>query len=49
MLLIGIFKPRTKDYVQEYTKQVDITPWKFAKPAGVIIIIMVASIYVYFR
>lgn len=49
MLLIGIFKPRTEDYVQEYTKQVDITPWKFAKPAGVIIIIMVASIYVYFR
>ncbi len=49
MLLIGIFKPRTKDYVQEYTKQVDITPWKFAKPAGVVIIIMVASIYVYFR
>jgi solute:Na+ symporter, SSS family len=49
MLLIGIFKPRTKDYVQEYTKQVDITPWKFAKPAGVIIIVIVASIYVYFR
>ena len=49
MLLIGWSRPRKEYYVQEYTKQVDITPWKFAKPVGITIIIIVASIYVYFR
>ena len=49
MLIIGKIMPRKEDYVQVYTKQVDITPWKFAKPVGIGVIIVVAGIYAYFR
>lgn len=48
MLLIGKFKPRSEDYVQEYTKQVDITPWSHAKKTGLIICVIVIGIYIYF-
>jgi SSS family solute:Na+ symporter len=48
MLLIGRFRPRREDYVQVYTKQVDITPWKMAKPVGLGVVIVVAAIYAYF-
>jgi SSS family solute:Na+ symporter len=49
MLLIGKFMPRKEAYVQEYTKQVEITPWSKAKPVGLMIVIIVISIYIYFR
>lgn len=48
MLIIGKLKPRTEDYVQVYTKQVDITPWKYMKPVGFVICAIVISIYIYF-
>ena len=48
MLLIGKFKPRATPYVQEYTKQVEITPYKYVKQVGLIIVIIVAGIYIYF-
>jgi SSS family solute:Na+ symporter len=48
MLLIGKYKPLKDNYVQEYTKQVDITPWKYVKPVGVSICIIVVGIYIYF-
>ena len=48
MLVIGIFKPRSEDYVQEYTEQVDITPWKYVKQVGIFICIIVVLVYVYF-
>ena len=48
MLVIGKIKPREEDYVQEYTEQVDITPWKHVKLAGIAICIIVVSVYVYF-
>jgi len=48
MLIIGRLQPREEAYEQEYTKQVDITPWKYAKPFGIGVIIVVASIYAYF-
>jgi len=48
MLVIGKFKPRTEAYVQEYTKQVDITPWKYVKQAGIAICIVVIGVYIYF-
>jgi len=48
MLLIGKFYPRKEAYVQEYTKQVDITPWKYVKQAGIAICIIVISVYIYF-
>lgn len=48
MLIIGAIKPRKEAYIQEYTKQVDITPWSKAKPVGLLIVLIVISIYVYF-
>ena len=48
MLIIGKIKPRETDFVQEYTQQVDIKPWKHVKLAGVIICAIVIGIYAYF-
>jgi SSS family solute:Na+ symporter len=48
MLLIGKLKPRATPYVQEYTKQVEITPFKYVKQFGMIIVIIVVGIYIYF-
>ncbi len=49
MLIIGMIKPRKEAYLQKYTEQVDITPWKFVKPAGAIIVAIVVASYMYFR
>jgi len=48
MLVIGKFKPRAEAYVQEYTEQVDITPWKYVKQVGIAICIVVIGVYIYF-
>jgi len=48
MLLIGRFKKRSEPYVQEYTKQVDITPWKYVNQVGLGIVVLVVGIYIYF-
>ena len=48
MLIIGYFKPREEAYVQEYTKQVDITPWKYLKPVSIAICLIVIGVYIYF-
>lgn len=48
MLAIGKFWPRETDYVQEYTKQVDITPYSKVKQVGIGIIVVVVFIYWYF-
>ncbi|RXG16115.1 SSS family solute:Na+ symporter [Leeuwenhoekiella aestuarii] len=50
VILFGVSKffPRKTDYIEEYTRQVDITPWKYLKPAGIFICIAVIGIYVYF-
>ncbi|NNE03211.1 MAG: solute:sodium symporter family transporter [Eudoraea sp.] len=48
MLVIGKFKPRATPYVQEYTEQVEITPFKYVKQAGFIIVLIVVGIYIYF-
>lgn len=48
MLIIGKLKPREEDYVQEYTEQVDIKPWKHLKTAGIAIFTIVIAVYVYF-
>jgi SSS family solute:Na+ symporter len=49
MLIIGKVMPRKEAYVQEYTKQVDITPWRLARPVGLVICIIVTGVYIYFR
>lgn len=48
MLIIGRIRPRKEAYVQEYTKQVEITPWKYVKVAGAIVVIIVVGTYIYF-
>ncbi len=48
MLIIGKFRPRSTAYVQEYTKQVEITPWKYVKEASIAVCVIVVAIYVYF-
>ncbi len=48
MLIIGKFQPRSKYYVQEYTKQVEIVPWRFVKTVGITICSIVIIIYIYF-
>ncbi len=48
MLIIGKLYPRKEAYVQEYTKQVEITPWKHVYLVGAFITLLVVGIYVYF-
>lgn len=48
MLVIGKIWPRKEAYIQEHTKQVDITPWRFVKPVGIGIIVIVVGVYAYF-
>lgn len=48
MYAISAVKPRATDYSQEYTEQVDITPWRYLKPVGYGICAIVVLIYIYF-
>ena len=48
MLVVGKIKPRKEAFVQEYTKQVDIAPWKYTKQTGIAICAIVIGIYIYF-
>ena len=48
MLLIGKLYPRKEAYVQFNSKAVDITPWKYLKPVGGLVCVIVLAIYIYF-
>jgi SSS family solute:Na+ symporter len=48
MLIIGKMYPRNEAYVQHYSEEVDITPWKLLKPMSIIVCVIVIAIYVYF-
>lgn len=48
MLIIGKLKPREVAFEQVYTKQVDITPWKYLKVTGIAVCVIVLGIYIYF-
>mgnify|MGYP000551341277 FL=1 len=48
MLIIGKLKPREEDFIQKYTDQVDITPWKYVKQVSAAICIIVIGVYIYF-
>jgi len=48
MLIIGKLKPREVAFELAYTKQVDITPWKYLKITGITICVIVIGIYIYF-
>ncbi len=48
MIIIGKVRPRTTDFVLDYTKQVDISPWRYVLPVGIGICALVIFIYAYF-
>ena len=48
MLFISKFKSRDEDFVHEDSGAVDITPWKHAKLAGAIAILVMAGVYIFF-
>ncbi|MFH1299439.1 MAG: solute:sodium symporter family transporter [Planctomycetota bacterium] len=48
MLVIGEIAPRETEFVQEDVGAVDMTPWRLAKPAGIILILIVFTIYITF-
>ncbi|MEA1785543.1 solute:sodium symporter family transporter [Arenibacter sp. GZD96] len=48
MLIIGKFYPRKEPFVLEYTKQVSIEPYKYAKQVGALVVFIVIAIYIYF-
>ena len=49
MFIITKIKPRDTDYVQVYTKEVDVNHWKYVKPVGIAICIIVISTYIIFQ
>ncbi len=48
MVLSGVLYPREKKWVQVYSGDVDITPWKWAVPCGIGLLVAVVTIYGYF-
>jgi len=48
MLIIGKLKPRTEAFNLEYSEQVDITPFRYAKVVGLIVVVIVVFTYMYF-
>ena len=48
MMIITIIKPRSQPYIQEYTRQVELSPWKHVKIAGATIAILAVAIYLFF-
>jgi SSS family solute:Na+ symporter len=48
MLVIGRIYPRKEAFIQNYTEQVDIDPWKYVKPVGAAVCVIVVLIYIYF-
>ncbi len=48
MLIIGKLKPRDAAFKLPYSEQVDITPYRYVKPFGLVIVIIVIMSYVYF-
>ncbi|WP_026777144.1 solute:sodium symporter family transporter [Polaribacter sp. Hel_I_88] len=48
MLIIGKLKPMKTAFNQEYTKQVDISPWKYVNQVSIIICVIVIGVYIYF-
>lgn len=48
MLAIGVMMPRETPWLMVYTQEVDLTPWKGAKWASLVLFILVIGIYVIF-
>lgn len=48
MLAIGKWKPRSTPFKLEYSRAVEVTPWKLMLPVSIGIVAIVVSIYIYF-
>ncbi len=48
MYVVRLATPRAEPYEQKYSEDVDITPWRFAKPVGVGVVVMIAIMYIGF-
>ena len=48
MLIIGEIAPRKTEFAQEDVGAVDMTPWRLATPVGLMLIVIVFTIYVTF-
>ena len=48
MLVIGEIAPRETEFEQEDVGAVDMTPWRFVKPVGLLLIAIVFTIYIRF-
>jgi SSS family solute:Na+ symporter len=48
MLVIGEVRPRATEFEQQDVGAVDMTPWRFAKPVGILLILIVFAIYITF-
>ena len=48
MLVIGETAPRKTEFVQQDVGAVDMTPWKYARTAGLVLIAIVFTIYIVF-
>lgn len=48
MLIIGLIAPRSEPWVQQPTGEVDLTPWKWAVPSGITLLVAVIAIYAWF-
>ncbi len=48
MLVIGEVRPRETEFIQHDAKAVNMTPWRYATPAGIALIVIVIAIYVSF-
>jgi SSS family solute:Na+ symporter len=47
MFVVSYFIPRKEAYEQVYTNQVNITPWKYVKPIGYVIVAAVVGVYIW--
>ena len=45
MLVFRIVMPQPVPFEQKYSGDIDITPWKMAKPIGFGLVIVIAAIY----
>ena len=48
MLRTGKLKPRATDFILEDSKAVDLTPWKYVKPAALTCFILMLCVYALF-
>lgn len=49
MLIVSRFYKNENNYTPKYTGEVNITPWKYAKPVGALLVIITILVYILLR